>query len=49
MAKLVDVWRDDYPVDMTRRQMPLIVDENLTVSNFFFVIFLRAQFLIIKS
>lgn len=31
MAKLVDVWRDDYPVDMTRRQMPLIVDENLTM------------------
>ncbi|XP_043577879.1 gametogenetin-binding protein 2-like isoform X1 [Bombus pyrosoma] len=31
MAKLVDVWRDDDPVDLTRRQMPFIVDENLTM------------------
>ncbi|XP_035741747.1 gametogenetin-binding protein 2-like [Vespa mandarinia] len=31
MAKLVNVWRDDDPVDLTRRQMPLIVDENLTM------------------
>lgn len=31
MARLVDVWRDDDPVDLTRRQMPLIVDENLTM------------------
>ncbi|CAD1472364.1 unnamed protein product, partial [Heterotrigona itama] len=31
MAKLVNVWRDDDPVDLTRRQMPFIVDENLTM------------------
>lgn len=31
MAKLVNVWRDDDPVDLTRRQMPLIVDESLTM------------------
>ncbi|KAK2586730.1 hypothetical protein KPH14_011765 [Odynerus spinipes] len=31
MAKLVNVWRDEYLVDLTRRQMPLIVDENLTM------------------
>ncbi|CAK9812187.1 Gametogenetin-binding protein 2-like [Anthophora quadrimaculata] len=31
MAKLVDVWRDDEPVDLTRREMPLIVDEKLTM------------------
>lgn len=37
MAKLVNVWRDDDPVDLTRRQMPLIVDENLTVRIFYFI------------
>ncbi|XP_057321516.1 gametogenetin-binding protein 2-like [Microplitis mediator] len=31
MAKLVDIWRCDQPVNLTRRQMPLIVDENLTM------------------
>ncbi|KAK0178640.1 hypothetical protein PV327_007516 [Microctonus hyperodae] len=31
MAKLVDIWRGDHPVNLTRRQMPLIVDENLTM------------------
>ncbi|KAK1133649.1 hypothetical protein K0M31_011442 [Melipona bicolor] len=31
MAKLVNVWRDDDPVNLTRRQMPFIVDENLTM------------------
>ncbi|XP_012277942.1 gametogenetin-binding protein 2-like isoform X2 [Orussus abietinus] len=31
MAKLVDIWRDDNPATLTRRQLPLIVDENLTM------------------
>ncbi|XP_034946230.1 gametogenetin-binding protein 2-like [Chelonus insularis] len=31
MAKLVDIWRCDQPVDLLRRQMPLIVDDNLTM------------------
>ncbi|XP_014615270.1 PREDICTED: gametogenetin-binding protein 2-like [Polistes canadensis] len=31
MAKLINVWRDDDRVDLTRRQMLLIVDENLTM------------------
>lgn len=31
MAKLVNVWRDDDPVELTRRQMPLIIDKNLTM------------------
>ncbi|XP_066589135.1 gametogenetin-binding protein 2-like isoform X2 [Prorops nasuta] len=31
MAKLVNVWRDDDPVDLTQRQLPLIIDENLTM------------------
>jgi len=32
MARLVNVWRDDDPVELASKQMPLIVDENLTVS-----------------
>ncbi|KAH0560206.1 gametogenetin-binding protein 2-like [Cotesia glomerata] len=31
MAKLVDIWRCDQPVNLTQRQMPLIVDETLTM------------------
>lgn len=31
MARLVNVWRDDDPVELASKQMPLIVDENLTV------------------
>ncbi|KAG7188191.1 hypothetical protein KM043_017684 [Ampulex compressa] len=31
MAKLVNVWRDDDPVCLSKRQLPLIVDENLTM------------------
>ena len=32
MARLINVWRDDEPVKLASKQMPLIVDENLTVS-----------------
>jgi len=32
MARLVNVWRDDDPVELASKQMPLVVDENLTVS-----------------
>ncbi|XP_017791678.1 PREDICTED: gametogenetin-binding protein 2-like [Habropoda laboriosa] len=31
MAKLVNVWRDDDPVDLKRREMPLIIDEKHTM------------------
>ncbi|XP_043273261.1 gametogenetin-binding protein 2-like [Venturia canescens] len=31
MAKLVDIWRSDHPVNLTPRQMPLIIDDNLTM------------------
>ncbi|XP_011690104.1 PREDICTED: gametogenetin-binding protein 2-like isoform X1 [Wasmannia auropunctata] len=31
MARLVNVWRDDDPVELASKQMPLIVDENLTM------------------
>ncbi|XP_015604468.1 gametogenetin-binding protein 2-like isoform X2 [Cephus cinctus] len=31
MAKLVDIWRGENPASLTRRQMPLIIDENLTM------------------
>lgn len=32
MARLVNVWRDDDPVELASKQMPLVIDENLTVS-----------------
>ncbi|XP_011863592.1 PREDICTED: gametogenetin-binding protein 2-like isoform X2 [Vollenhovia emeryi] len=31
MARLVNVWRDDSPAELASKQMPLIVDENLTM------------------
>lgn len=31
MAKLVDIWHGDSPTELKRRQMPLDIDENLTV------------------
>ncbi|XP_018349697.1 PREDICTED: gametogenetin-binding protein 2-like isoform X1 [Trachymyrmex septentrionalis] len=31
MARLINVWRDDEPVKLASKQMPLIVDENLTM------------------
>ncbi|XP_046484127.1 gametogenetin-binding protein 2-like [Neodiprion pinetum] len=31
MAKLIEVWRGDNSVILTRRQLPLIIDENLTM------------------
>lgn len=49
MAKLVNVWRDDDPVDLTRRQMPLIVEENLTVSTIVFCHTFKGQFMCIES
>jgi len=33
MAMLVDVYRND-STELKRRQLPLIIDENLSVSNF---------------
>lgn len=32
MAKLVDVLRDDDPVELLSKQMPLNIDDDLTVS-----------------
>lgn len=32
MAKLINIWRDDEPVKLSCKQMPLIIDESLTVS-----------------
>ncbi|XP_015121952.1 gametogenetin-binding protein 2-like [Diachasma alloeum] len=31
MAKLIDIWRTDQPVNLKKRQMPLIVDHQLTM------------------
>ncbi|XP_051174499.1 gametogenetin-binding protein 2-like [Leptopilina boulardi] len=31
MAKLVDIWHGDSPAELKRRQMPLVIDENLTL------------------
>ncbi|XP_029660837.1 gametogenetin-binding protein 2-like isoform X1 [Formica exsecta] len=31
MAKLVNIWRDDEPVKLACKQMPLIIDESLTM------------------
>ncbi|XP_043484649.1 gametogenetin-binding protein 2-like [Leptopilina heterotoma] len=31
MAKLVDIWHGDSPTELKRRQMPLDIDENLTL------------------
>lgn len=43
MAKLVEVWRGDNPVVLTRRQLPLIIDENLTVSIKVYIVRLRCD------
>ena len=40
MAKLVDVYRTEKQPSMNRRQLPLIIDENLTVNIVLYLVYI---------